>query len=675
MPTWKQSCQPSRPCDIGRRFEVLLVAGGLVLAALLALSSAAGDSINFDEMADLTAGVSHLLTGDYRLSPAHPPLSKMWSALPLLLTDQQWITGETPGWREGQTFQVGRVWLGELNDGERLVLLARCMSIALLLATCFCIYVMARSLFGQSAALLALALAVLSPSLLAHGRLVTTDLPLTLGAAVTLLAYARLLERFTAGRLVAASVALAATSLIKFSWVLIVPAVVVMGVVVVARPTAGESEGPESNVSHFQERNNAERPRRRLGVAAAVVSVVGAAAVVWAAIWTCYGWRYSPFRGPDREEALMMPAARVDRPLATTMAEAWDSALHTADGRPIRGPVVSAIVWARDRRLLPEAYLYGLAYTLRTTTSRPAYLHGAISDKGWLAYFPIAFAIKTPVPTLLLLLAGLAAMFRGRVPTGRSPVLLAGLGTFAVVYAAAAMASHTDIGHRHILPLYPAVFVFAGAAAGWLSWRPGRWVLAGLLVWLAAANLWAWPNYLGYFNELIGGPTRGYRWLADSNVDWGQDLKRLARYADEHPDERIKLAYFGSADATRYGHDWEMLPSYLPNRRNAAELTAGTYVISETQLLGVYYVPAREALWRAPEIQEEYRRLHDKYADSSLDVGTATEEGPAERVRFEQLRCGRLFRELRGREPDERIGTSLFVYRLSAEDVERLTAP
>jgi hypothetical protein len=254
-------------------------------------------------------------------------------------------------------------------------------------------------------------------------------------------------------------------------------------------------------------------------------------------------------------------------------------------------------------------------------------------------------------------------------------VLLAGLATFAVVYAAAAMVSHTNIGHRHILPLYPAVFVFAGAATGWLTWRPGRWVLAGLLVWLAAGNLWAWPHYLGYFNELIGGPSRGHRWLADSNLDWGQDLRRLARYADEHPEERIKLAYFGSADATRYGHDWEMLPSYLPNRKSPAELTTGTYVISVTQLVGVYYLPAREAFWRAPEIQEEYRRLHERYADSGADAGTATEQESAERMRFEQWRRGRLFRELRGREPDERIGTSLFVYRLSGRDVEGLTAP
>ena len=198
----------------GRRSHLFLVAAGLVLAALLAISSLLGDSINFDETADLTAGMSHLVTGDFRLSPAHPPLSKMWAALPLLLTDQRWVPPQTPGWGEGQTFQVGRTWLCRLNDGERLMAIARGMVVALLLATCLCIYVMARSLFGPGAGLLALTLAVLSPTLLAHGRLVTTDLPLTLCAAITLLAFARLLRQVTWARLVCAGLSIGAMSLV-----------------------------------------------------------------------------------------------------------------------------------------------------------------------------------------------------------------------------------------------------------------------------------------------------------------------------------------------------------------------------------------------------------------------------------------------------------------------------
>ena len=659
----------------GRRSHLFLVAAGLVLAALLAISSLLGDSINFDETADLTAGMSHLVTGDFRLSPAHPPLSKMWAALPLLLTDQRWVPPQTPGWGEGQTFQVGRTWLCRLNDGERLMAIARGMVVALLLATCLCIYVMARSLFGPGAGLLALTLAVLSPTLLAHGRLVTTDLPLTLCAAITLLAFARLLRQVTWARLVCAGLSIGAMSLVKFSWLLILPALVLMAGVAVFRDTPMPvSLRPPAASS----RGGPVYLQRRSARAATVVAIgVFMAAFVWVSIWTCYGWRYSPFRGPDRGRALMMPAGRADQPLPTTMDGAWESVLHDVDGKPLRGGLVRAVLWARHHRLLPEAYLYGLAYTKRTTATRPAYLNGAISYQGWTAYFPIAFAAKTPLATLLLLAAGLIAIFKGQVSTGREPILLAGLAAFALVYAAFAVTSHVNIGQRHILPLYPAVMIFAGASAAWLDRRPARWLVGAAVLWLAGTNLYIHPHYLSYFNELAGGPAQGHRLLADSNLDWGQDLKRLARYARRHPDQTIKLAYFGSSDPTCYGFPCEMLPSYLPNQAHPAELGPGTYVISVTQLLGLYQPTASRAFWENSRNRETYRKQYHAFVGRGAETAPAeqTPDSQATHARFELLRRGRLLSRLRNRSPDERIGYSLFVYRLTQADLDILTAP
>ncbi len=195
------------------------------------------------------------------------------------------------------------------------------------------------------------------------------------------------------------------------------------------------------------------------------------------------------------------------------------------------------------------------------------------------------------------------------------------------------------------------------------------------LVWLLGANLWIHPHYLSYFNELIGGPANGHLYLADSNIDWGQDLKRLAAYARRHPEEKIKLAYFGSADPTRYGFACQALPSFLSWGR-PAELEAGTYVVSVTQRLGVYYPLAREAWWKSG-LEEDYLRCRQVL--SRPLPGNATpqlrEQYEATARYYEQLRRGRLLNRLLHRPPDERIGYSLFVYRLTQAEVDAMLEP
>ncbi|MCK4343559.1 MAG: glycosyltransferase family 39 protein, partial [Phycisphaerae bacterium] len=178
----------------------------LVVVAVLAVTSLVTDSPTFDEPFHLAAGLSYLKTGDFRLSPDHPPLARMWVAWPLLRADVEWPPPDNQAWikTDNATFSVQ--WLFELNNkGHRFVLVGRCMMVVLLLATCLATYGLARTLFGPSAGLLALTLAALSPTLLAHGRLITTDLPITLCNVLVLLTFARLMRRITWPRLIAAA--------------------------------------------------------------------------------------------------------------------------------------------------------------------------------------------------------------------------------------------------------------------------------------------------------------------------------------------------------------------------------------------------------------------------------------------------------------------------------------
>jgi hypothetical protein len=171
-----------------------------------------------------------------------------------------------------------------------------------------------------------------------------------------------------------------------------------------------------------------------------------------------------------------------------------------------------------------------------------------------------------------------------------------------------------NIGHRHLLPVYPPLFILAGAAAWWFQpptkLRPGRGTLVGdprktltmsMRVGVAAALLvsaveaiWFWPYYLAYFNIAAGGPRHAYRHLVDSSLDWSQELKRLPRWLDAHPADardpgRLYFSFYGSSPPEYYGVRAQRLPSF-PDRwhPHAPEpLAAGTYLISATMLQGV----------------------------------------------------------------------------------------
>jgi 4-amino-4-deoxy-L-arabinose transferase-like glycosyltransferase len=190
-----------------------------------------------------------------------------------------------------------------------------------------------------------------------------------------------------------------------------------------------------------------------------------------------------------------------------------------------------------------------------------SYLLGALSGSGWWYYYPIAFLVKTSLPLLVLL--GLA-FSRGR-PDRDELFLVIPVG----ILLAAAMLQKLNLGIRYVLPLYPLLIILVGRTLtrrwpeAWRAWP--RRVVVALAVWAAAETMIYAPHYLSYFNELAGGPRHGAAVLADSNVDWGQDLPALAAWQRKHPEARpLYLAYFGWADVAAYGVACERLPDMAP---------------------------------------------------------------------------------------------------------------
>lgn len=243
----------------------------------------------------------------------------------------------------------------------------------------------------------------------------------------------------------------------------------------------------------------------------------------------------------------------------------------------------------------PAKYFEGLGILMQHgKLGHPAYAFGRYSETGWWWFFPAAWAIKTPIPILAASAAGVvllcAGLRRARTRVASIALLLPPLALGSI-----AMAATINLGVRHLLPVTPFLAVAGGLALRRLAargGRAGRGVVLLAIVWLAAGTLLVHPDELAYSNEAIGGTEQTWRYLADSNVDWGQDLPALARVVRAQPLGRLYLAYFGTADPAAHGLAYHWAPSGgLAEARFEDGPDPGGkewIAISVTDLLGVY---------------------------------------------------------------------------------------
>ena len=535
-----------------------LVAAAVAFQVGLSVHAMRGSSATFDEGAHLPAGYTHLALLDHRLNPEQPPLVKLLAAAPLVALGPEVKTTDV-SWTEARQWEFGRRFLYRWNDGDRLLFLGRLPVVALAACLVIAVFLIAERRFGATAALAAALLAALSPDVLAHGSLVTTDLAFALFFFLSVVATERLLEQATARRLCAAGLATGAAFATKFSApiLLLVFAAFALRVVLRSRPLETALVG---------EAHEVKAKLARLAHVFGWLAAVGALSLL--VVWSSYG-----FHGRLSSDPALRDELR--RPLVTEQA----------------GLLRIAVAWAGRARLVPEDFSRGLLFVTEHSAARPTFLLGERRDSGFPSYFAVTFLLKTPVP--LLLLATLALFRIPRLP--RREALLLWLPV--AVYLAATATRGLQIGHRHLLPIYPFLFVAAGeAAAALAAWRApkGAWLAGALALWYAGGTLLQHPHHLAYFNEIAGGSQNGWRLLVDSNLDWGQDLKRLAEWTRANHVGKLKLSYFGSADPAYYGIDSEALPGYTSPHaaRMTREIEPGdTVAVSATNLQGVYLDP------------------------------------------------------------------------------------
>jgi hypothetical protein len=529
------------------RWGLPLAIAAFVIPAAFSLS---GDSATFDETAHLAAGYSYLDHGDFRLNPEHPPLAKMWAALPLRASGSGKIDTGSDAWASADQWRLGYEFLnGPVNRPERLdprrrLLPARFMMLAFGMALILVVYAWSRDLWGRGGGLLSLFLAALSPTVLAHARLVTTDIPAALGFILPVWCFWRFCRKPGWGGALALGGALGLALLVKFSTLLLLLLLPILLLIWVVHPGADLSL------------------RRRLALGSACL--LGAGAVSLGCVWAGYGFRYAASTAPG---------------FAASAGPEGDTGAGLMD---------RTIARARALKLVPAAYLDGLGSML-SRSRRPAFLNGRITDAGDWLYFPEAFLLKsTPAFLVLVGWAILSSVHRLR----GTALDACFLGVPATCYLAVAIGLGLNIGHRHLVPLYPFLFVFAGSLLrdGFPLSKRGT-LLAALLLAHAASSLWAFPRYISYFNLFAGVSGGGERFLGDSNLDWGQDLPRLKRWMDRERVPEIHLAYFGTADPAAYGIRYSKVYRFLdyspaggPSYPRSGEYLA----VSMTLLQGLY---------------------------------------------------------------------------------------
>ncbi|WP_373302336.1 phospholipid carrier-dependent glycosyltransferase [Streptomyces flaveus] len=477
---------------------VVAVLLGQMAAAMI--TTAVQQTPTIDEPVYVGTAEVYLAQRDLRFNPEHPPLGKLIIASGLAFTDVHLDPDFT-----GDQTALGRHVLYESgNDPWRVMLFARLPMIALTLLFGLVVFAFARDLVGAAGGVAALALYAFSPDVIAHGSLATLDVP----AAGFLLTSVWLLRRARGQPLrylPLAGLALGAALATRMNTLAAAPVLLLLAA-----------------VSYWSARRTPGLDRRgtlRL-IAYSALAAAGVALVAVAVVWATY--------------------------LAVDPRPPWTTPRNVPDIRGKRGLVTA---WLP----VPEPYRDGMRiqFGIEYSTKGGGFLFGRRYFGSLWYYLPAAVLVKTPLGMLALWAAGAVTLLTARRLRPAAPYLL----LLPAVLLAVLLDGSRGFGVRYaiFLPMFLAV-----AAAGVLIhrtwWAYG--MTAALVVFVAVSSLRTFPYYLPYSNEAFGGPSKTRQHLHDSNVDWGQDLGRLAeRLRQRYPDERVWLGYKGSGVPSYYGID------------------------------------------------------------------------------------------------------------------------
>ncbi len=521
MANWRTEKSSSLPSSA---FSSIIAVLLLVLMAALAGGAALRESVTVDEVAHIGAGVSYLQKLDLRMNEEHPPLAKVWAAIPLVIrgthadySSTAWTFSERKFFGAYLGQWVFGAWILEhWNDPVSTLAWARFPMLLLTIVLGWSLFVIARRLGGEWEGLLCLAVYVSYPAFLAFGPLVHTDIPVTLFTLLALWTFAEIWREPDRKKSFLFGLCLAGAILSKFTAGILFFAFGIFAFTTRWWPVAGQPGNKP-----------AQRVWRRLRWRSTLKGIAWASGFVYAF--------YFIF----------------------SIRQTTDILDFVGHGRPAFIPL---------RRLLMPAWLFlrGLFLVL-LTASRPTFILGRAYPHGVWFYYPVVFLLKSPLGFLgLLLLTLTIALLRKRTSgetavTGEARVHWRVLWVSLIVFTGVCLLSRLDISIRHFtVPIVLIIIMLAPLPRMVRDFRPtASWFgrLGNALVFvLAASCLFAamrtYPYYFPYINSLsFGRPA--YALMSDSNVDWNQSIPEVKRFADQRGLQKTALDWYGLTDSTK----------------------------------------------------------------------------------------------------------------------------
>ncbi|MEI6421095.1 MAG: glycosyltransferase family 39 protein, partial [Lentisphaerota bacterium] len=489
----------------------------LSIYSFLVISSTFRKAPVFDEPFHITGGYNYLKNGDLKMSSEGGFLTEALLALPLLPQKLNFPYKGDNFFSGADEWETSRDFLFRSgNDADSMILHSRIMVLLIGLFLGIAIYFISRSIFGVSGGLVSLFLFAFSPDFLSHGGLATTDTASTFIFLIAIWTIWKLVNKISVATIIFSSLALGLLFVTKHSALMIIPFYLTM---IMMRLLSGKP----LQVNWFGKIFSFKTQKLQLPalLGAGIVNAV----IIILFIWAACGFRYSMLKDDSGQNRI-------------ALNQATESYLNQS------GTFGSLISGAKNCKILPEAYLYGCAFFIKYGKSRYSFLDSEFSTEGWWYFFLFTFFYKTPLPLIFLLMISVLILTKGKnnfnnpltFMTGDKIYPLIPFISFIIIYMLFAMSSRTNIGHRHLLAIYPSLFIIGGSISILLSRgrRTMQIAVLSLFAWMMAEAFIAWPNYISYFNQFAGGSKNGYKHLVDSSLDWGQDLKGLKSWLEKN---------------------------------------------------------------------------------------------------------------------------------------------
>lgn len=565
------------------RWIILVIMGFFTIVSVL---NAKNDSSTFDEVAHIPAAYSYVTQHDTRLNPEHPPLLKDLAGLPLLFlhlkfdTTQPFWTGDLPGkWDEGQ-WAAGRHLLYEAgNNPDQIIFFARLPIVLLSIIFGLFLFKWGKEIAGTTAGLFVLVLYAFDPNILGHNHYLTTDLGIAAFLTFSFYYFLKFIKHPTWKNVFLGGFFLGLLLVSKFSSIVAIP---IYGLTLVVYSLVKEnSEG----------KNDWKSRLKNLGIylGKGIVAFAIAAIVIWIV------YKANTFRMPKEvfDQTIDFFFSSTD---SNVKASLTNSMLHTLNNNLLTAP------WSH--------YIFGPAWTFkRVSGGNGAYFLQQVGN-GFVWYFPIVFIIKETLPFLLLSVLALLFTFKQTIETiiknfknfKKLRLALAkflrysaswyAMFLFIILYAYLSISGGLNIGFRHLFPILPFAYLLITKKTfdfikekHAITQKTYSIIFGLLIVWIVAEPIANYPGYVSYFNEMVGGSKNGYHYVTDSNTDWGQDLKRLKIWLDQHPTiDKIHVDYFGGGNVQTYLGD-KAIPWFDSKR----PVEKGWYAISTNYLQGSIY--------------------------------------------------------------------------------------